>query len=1039
MNITEFCIKNAVVTWLAVFLLGLGGVAAYEGLGKLEDPEFTVKTAVISTSYLGASPEQVEQEVTEVIALAAQQVPQVDYVETTSRQGMSTVKVEIQTQYWSDALPQIWDDLRRKIREVELSLPEGAGRPAVGDDFGDVYGFVIAVTGDGFDYNALDEQAKVLKKQLSLVDGVGKVELWGQQNRAVYVQISEARLAGTGVTIEDVAATLGRQNAIAPAGNVYHDTTAQRIEVTGAFVDPGDVGELVVRGSAQNINSTGDADASLIRIKDIAVVAEGFIEPQMQTMRFNGQPAIGLAVSNVSGANIIKLGAGLDAKLAEVEATLPIGIGVHRVAWQADEVSTAINTFMISLAQAVAIVLVVLAVAMGWRMGVIIGTALVLTILGTFIFMDLLGIDLQRMSLGALVIALGMMVDNAIVVADGMVVRMQRGMDRTKAAIESATVPAIPLLGATVIAVLAFYPIGGSPDSTGEYCLSLFQVVGISLIFSWIVSITVTPLQCVGMLPEPDKGAADRDPYGGVLFTLYKKILTFALRFRALTLAVMAGMLVASGIGFTYVPQLFFPDSSRAQLMIDVYAPNGTRVAHTGEILREIEAKVMAMEGVTATSSFIGSGPPRFYLPVEPESFSTSYGQIIVTVEDFALVDPLRAELQPWLDEAFPGVPVARVRKFAVGPGDTWPFEIRVIAPAGTSLDDIRSVAQSGLDIVAPHPMVANSQLDWRERTPKIVVEYNQERGRWAAVSRTDVATAAARAFDGQTIGQFRDRDEILPILLRNAGTERENPETLYGIQVPQAVGDGAVPLTQVADSIDVEWQDTHIWGRDRRRTIKIQAAPTPDATTPTLVAALGPDLSEWKEGLPPGYVVEWGGETESSADSQAALAPGILPAVIVMFFIIVALFNALKPAFVIFLTVPLAAIGVTGSLLAFGSSFGFMALLGAMSLAGMMIKNAIVLIDEIRLNEGAGRDRYTAIVSAGMSRVRPVFLAAATTVLGVAPLLTDVFWVSMAVVIMGGLAFGTILTMLVVPVLYAVFYRVPNPKKKAKKAELNS
>jgi len=1030
MNITQFCLNNAVVTWLAVVLLAVGGVAAYGKLGKLEDPEFTVKTAVITTSYPGASPEQVEREVTEVIALAVQQVPEVDYVETTSRQALSMVKVEIKSQYWSDALPQIWDNLRRKIREIEGDLPQGAGRPAVNDDFGDVFGFVLAVTGDGFDYNALEAQAKDLKRQLSLVDGVGKVTFWGKQNRAVYVEVSEAQLAGTGITIDDIAATLARQNAVAPAGNVYFDTTASRIEVTGAFVDPQDVGELVVRG--RGVASSGDAGRrkaqdSLIRIRDIAQVTEDFIEPQTQTMRFNGQPAIGIAISNVTGANIITLGAALDARLAELQDQIPVGIEVHRVAWQAQEVSTAINSFVVSLAQAVAIVLVVLALAMGWRMGVIIGTALLLTIAGTMMIMSVMGIDLQRMSLGALVIALGMMVDNAIVVADGIAVRIARGMERRKAAVEAATLPAMPLLGATFIAVLAFYPIGGSPDSTGEYCLSLFQVVGISLLFSWIISITVTPLQCVAMLPEPKPGQADRDPYAGLFFTVYRKLLTGALAARTATLAAMVAALVASGVGFGYVPQIFFPDSSRPQFMIDLYAPNGTRVGHTSDLLAKVEGRVMAMQGVEATSTFVGSGPPRFYLPVEPEKFYTSYGQIIVTVDDFRRIDAMKAELEPWMAREFPGVPVLRVRKFAVGPGDTWPFEIRVIAPAGTSLEALRAQGQAGQDIVAAHPGVEATQLDWRERTPKVVVPYDQARGRWAAVGRTDVAGATTRAFDGQPVGQFRDDDELLPILVRNAGAERENPATLYSIQVPQSglLSNGAVPVTQVTGPIEVAWQDTQIGGRDRRRTIKIQAAPVAGATVPSIARDLAAELDAWRASLPPGYVVEWGGEMESTANSQAGLAPGVPPALVAMFFIIVALFNAMRPAVVIFLTVPLAAIGVTASLLATGAPFGFMALLGAMSLAGMMIKNAIVLIDEIRLNESAGQGAYDAIVNAGLSRLRPVMLAAGTTVLGVIPLLSDVFWVSMAVVIMGGLAFGTVLTMLVVPVLYAVFYRV--------------
>ncbi|HBH26028.1 MAG TPA: AcrB/AcrD/AcrF family protein [Rhodospirillaceae bacterium] len=1033
MNLTALALRNPVATWLAVVLLLLAGWASYDKLGKLEDPEFTVKTASITTAYPGASAVQVEQEVTERIALAAQKVPEVDYIKSISMPHLSIVKVEIKSQYWSAALPQIWDTLRRKIREMEGDLPQGAGRPAVGDDFGDVYGFVLAVTGDGFTYKELEGQVKNIKRRLSLVEGVGRVEYWGKRPRAVYVEVSEARLAGTGITVEDIAATLGRQNATVRAGSVYADGLMARIEVTGALVTPADVGDLIVRGAApgqgDKARPAGEkAQDALIRIRDIAEVREDFVEPAPQIMFYDGQPAIGLAVANVRGANIITLGENLDAALSAMEADLPVGLEVHRVAWQAGEVSVAINSFVVSLIQALVIVLVVLALAMGWRMGTVIGTALLLTIAGTMVVMDMMSIDLQRMSLGALIIAMGMMVDNAIVVADGFAVRLARGMGRREAAIEAATQPSIPLLGATIIAVLAFYPIGGSPDSTGEYCLSLFQVVGISLLLSWIVSITVTPLQCVAMLPQPTQEA--KDPYGGTFFRAYRALLEWTLRRRALTLASMVGLLVLSGVGFGAVPQMFFPDSSRAQFMVDMYPPTGTRVTESARLLEKARTKIQAMDGVVSVASFVGSGPPRFYLPVEPEMVSPAYGQMIVTVADFRKIDAMRDEIQPWLDAHFPEVVVFRMRKYAVGPGNTWSFELRVTAPPGSTPDEVRAAVQGGLDVLEASPLVAAARVDWRERVPKVVVGYSQERGRWAGVSRADTAQAAARAFDGQGIGQFRERDELMPILLRNAGTEREDPSTLYAVQIPQAGPMGAtVPLTQVARDVEISWEDTAIWGRNRLRTISLQAAPEYGVTTSTLKAAVEADLAAWAETLPPGYSAEWGGEIESSAKAQGGLVPGIIPAATAMVFILVALFGALRPAAVIVLTIPLAAIGITAALLGTGAAFGFMALLGAMSLAGMMIKNAIVLIDEIALNRGErGMETYDAIVAAGLSRLRPVMLAAATTVLGVIPLIPDVFWSAMAVTIMGGLAFGTVLTMVVVPVLYAALYRVRAP-----------
>lgn len=1015
MNITEFAVKNQVVTWLTVFLLCVGGIVSYFNLGKLEDPEFTVKTAVVATRYLGAGPEQVEKEVTEKIELAIQEIPEVDFVESMSRQGLSIVRVTIKSQYWSDKLPQIWNTLRHKISNIEGSLPQGASKPQVADDFGDVYGFVIAVTGDGFSYNELEEYVKNIKRKLSLVENVSRVEFWGKQNRAVYIKVSESSLAKIGISANDLSSAITQQNRLSASGNIYYDQQFARIEVTGEFQNLQDIGELVI----------GGRDGKLTKLRDFAKIEEGVMEPAIQTMRYNSQPALALSISNVAGSNIIELGGQLEQRLNSLQAELPVGIEVNKVAWQATEVDQAINSFLVNLLEAVLIVLVVLAISMGWRMGVIIGTALLLTILGTLIFMDLLNINLQRMSLGALVIALGMMVDNSIVVGDGIVSRMRQGQDKLQAALEAAQKPSMPLLGATTIAVLAFYPIGGSSESVGEYCLSLFQVVGIALLFSWVISVTVTPAQCYLML-KASAGAEAKDAYQSPLYKGYRSLLSGAIRGRWITLVLMLGLLVASVYSFRFVSQMFFPDSSRPQFMVDMYAPNGTRIAHTSELLKKAEDKILTLEGVESVSSFIGSGPPRFYLPVEPEMFFSSYGQLIVNVENYQDIDAYIAELKPWLQETFPDVPTFRARKYGVGPSNTWKFELRLLAPPDASPNDIRQLGEQGLKLIQDHPWVEASQLDWRERTPKAEVQYDPHRGELANVNRNTLSGATLRAFDGRAVGQYRYGDETLPILLRNEGSERNNPSSLYTVQIPQLTSPQTVPLTQVVESVNLVWEDPYIWRRDRLRMIRIQAAPKKGVTLPSLQADVQEKVAEFERNLPIGYSLEWGAEAESSADSQASLVPGLIPAFTLMFFIVVLLFNALKPAFIIFLTIPLALIGIVAGLLGANVPFGFMALLGALSLIGMMIKNAIVLIDEIRMNiEEKHMDSYDAVINAGLSRLNPVLLAAVTTVLGVIPLIQDVFWVSMAMTIMSGLTFGTILTMVVVPVLYCIFYRI--------------
>jgi multidrug efflux pump subunit AcrB len=646
-SLAQVAIEKRTVSYFAAFLLFAGGIGAFFQLGQLEDPEFTVKTAAITTTYPGASPREVELEVTDRIEKALQELTQLKEIYSTSRAGVSAIKVDIKQEYWSDRLPQVWDEMRKKIRDIEHTLPPGAGTPQIADDFGFVYGFVLAVTGDGFTYAELDDHADHLKKELSVVSGVSRVELWGVQPKAIYLDIHETQLAELGLTVESIEATLQRQNMVVDAGSI--DIQAQRLRVapTGEFQTPEDIGELTIRASLADtlINLTPGAEpsrsAELLRIRDIATVRPAYLEPPTTLMRLNAQPAIGISLANVSGGNIVETGRNIDERLAQLEAELPIGVEVTRVSWQSDEVSAAISSFLISLLEAIAIVLIVLTVPMGWRMGVIIGSALVLTILGTFMLMAVMGIDLQRMSLGALVIALGMMVDNAIVVADGIAVRLQRGMDRTKAAIEAAALPAWPLLGATVVAVMAFYPIYASPANAGEYCRTLFTVIAISLLLSWLIAMTITPLQCIDLLPDPEASAADADPYGGKLYERFRRLLENAIRSRWRTLGILTGLLVVSVFSFSGVRQMFFPDSMRAQFMMDYWAPEGTRIQEVASALAGVETKLLDTPGVKEVTAFIGAGPPRFYLPVDSEGPTSSYGQLIVNTHSYKDVDPI--------------------------------------------------------------------------------------------------------------------------------------------------------------------------------------------------------------------------------------------------------------------------------------------------------------------------------------------------------------------------------------------------------------
>jgi multidrug efflux pump subunit AcrB len=1035
MNLTAAAIERRTVTYFAAFLLFAAGIGAYFQLGQLEDPDFTVKVGLIVTTYPGASPSEVELEVTDRIELALQEMPQLDRIESWSRPGLSIVKVWIGQQYWADRLPQVWDEMRKKVRDIGASLPPGAAVPSVIDDFSFVYGFVLAVTGDGLSYAELERYVKSIKKDLSLTPGVSRVELWGVQPKVIYLDARQQQLAEIGLSPEVFLATLATQNMVVDAGSIDVQSQRIRVEPSGSFEKADDIGRLLMRQTLADIllraapelaeRRDQSLQQELIALEQVVDVRPGYLEPPLNLMRFQGQNAIGISIANVSGGNVVDTGRALDARIEEIVRELPIGVELHKITWQSELVTEAINAFMVNLLEAVLIVLVVLTLAMGWRMGVIISTGLVLTILGTFVVMSIQGIDLQRVSLGALIIALGMMVDNAIVVADGVAVRLQQGMDRKQAAIESATRPAWALLGATVIAVMAFFPIYASDQDAGEYAESLFTVVAISLVWSWLIALTITPLQCMDLLPDADPSTADRDAYASPLYIRFRKILAASIQKRWVTLGALVALLAVSLWSFQYVDQLFFTDSTRRQFMIDYWAPEGTRIEQVSEDLRALEARLDEDPRVADAATFIGGGPPRFYLPVDPEMPYSSYAEIIVNTRTLDDVYSLIDDLEPWVQNEMPRG-LVRLRKYTAGPGNTWQFEARFSGPAVADLDVLRALGEQGKAILESSPFAKDVRVDMRQRVMKLVPEYDQARARGAAITRPELAAATQRAYDGLPVGLYREGEDLFPIILRHTQAERERIATDFDVvQIAPAFSRSSIPLAAVVRGTRLEWEDPIIMRSNRRRAVTVQASPA-IVTFPALRASV---LEEFESiELPPGYSLDWYGEFKSTLDSQLSLVPGVVPAVVMVIFIIVILFNSLRPPVIILLVIPFALIGVAAGLLGTGNPFSFMALLGAMSLAGMMIKNSIVLLDEIKAQIEDGKDDYTAIIDSAVARLRPVVLAAATTVLGVMPLLQDIFWVAMAVTIMAGLTFGTILTMVVVPVLYATLYGVSGP-----------
>lgn len=1013
MNIAKFAIEKKVVTIVLTLVMLGGGLLCFTKLGMLEDPEFTIKDALVITPYPGATAIEVEEEVTDQLELAVQQMGQLDEVKSRSMPGVSTLTVTIRNNYDKETLPQVWDELRRKVNDAQSSLPPGAGPSMVVDDYGDVYGVFLAITGDEYTYAELKEYVKMLRRELLLVTDVAKIDTFGMRDEAVYIELDRDRMAQLGVPATAIQQALTAKNMVADAGKVRVGTELITIQATGTFNTVRQFGDLLipVAGSEKSIY-----------LRDIAAIKRGYQEPARTILRYDGKPGIGIGISTRLGGNAVTMGQGVQKRLAELLEDTPMGIDISYISFQSDTVTEAIRGFMVNLVEAVAIVIVVLMLFMGLRSASIIGFVLVVTISATFILMLFNDVPLERISLGALIIALGMLVDNAIVVIDGMGVRIRQGEDARDAAIAVVQQTAVPLLGATAIAIMAFAAIGTSDDATGEFCKSLYQVILYSLSLSWVTAVTITPLLGVMFLkkPAPKKGAGESaDPFDSRFYRAYKGVLKACIKFKWITAAVVLAVFIASLMGFGKVSKSFFPDSTRPQFMAGVWLPQGTHIDETESQVREIEAHLKSTENVTHVTSLIGKGALRFILTYAPELENPAYAQFLVDVEDYRVIDGMMQEIETWLIEHFPDMR-PKVEKFAMGSAGP-KVEVRIL---GKDPDVLRGIAGQVSDMMADTGLATCIYTDWEQRVKTIRVVLADEQANLNGITRPDVAAVLRQAFEtGQPVGLFRDKDELLPIYIRARENERMDVDSINNLQIWSPKAGRMIPLRQVVARFETALADDIIWRQDRMRTITVKADPRIGVMTSMLQQALLAPVEALS--LPQGYTVEWGGEKESSADAQAALFALVPIFFLLMVLTVIMLFNNIKQPLIIWLTVPLSLIGVTGGLLLTGQPFGFMAILGFLSLSGMLIKNAIVLIDEINLQLSLGKEPLAAVLDSGASRLIPVGMAASTTALGMAPLVIDAFFVSMAVTIIAGLVCASVLTMIFVPVLYTLFYKI--------------
>jgi len=851
-NAATYFIKHTTTSWMLLVILLVGGITSYTGLGRLEDPQFTIKEAMVLTYYPGASSLQVEEEVTAPIENAIQALPYIKSIDSISKAGFSQVHLEIKPTYNSNELPQIWDELRRKINDKKSSLPPGALPPFVYDDFGDVFGVLLALTGDDYNYQELMDYGDYLKRELTTVNGVAKVEIAGAQKEQVYIDISRERMTNLGIPLSRLNQLLNTQNVVADAGHIRIGDDYVRFSPTGEFQSVQEMGNLLV---------SAPGSEKLIFLRDIASISEGIAEVPDHLVNYQGKPSLHMGISFNKGVNVVEVGQVIRQKLNELENNRPLGIELNTLYDQAAEVDASSTGFVLNLLASVVIVIAVLLLFMGMRAGLIIGAILLLTILGTFIVMKITGIELHRISLGALIIALGMLVDNALVITEGIMVGIQKGLSRTRAAFDIVKQTQWPLLGATVIAVTAFAPIGLSPDSTGEFVGSLFYVLLISLLFSWFTALTLTPFLCHLLFNKHEQAVDEAsEPYKGFMYDVYRSGLSFMLANRGKTMIAMVLALFVAVWGFGFVKQSFFPPSATPMFLVDIWLPEGSDIRATQKMALQAEKYFRNDEAVEFTSSTVGRGELRFMLTYATEKQYHSYAQVMIRTQELEQIPAMIEEAKPWFAQHMPDAFV-NFKRLQIGPGTKAKIEARFIGP---DQEQLRKLAEQAKLIMQAEPDADNVRYDWRQREKIIRPQFNEDNARRAGISRQDLDDLLLLSFSGKQVGVYRDGTTLKPIIMRPPAYERLDIDGLMDLQIWSPVFNRYIPIQQVVERFDIVFEDPIIGRRDRKRTIQVHADPSLSSglTADALLKRIRPEIEAIP--LPPGYELKWGGNMKS-------------------------------------------------------------------------------------------------------------------------------------------------------------------------------
>ncbi len=1030
--------RNLIYFLLAVLLLG-GAYSCYE-MSKLEDPEIKVKLAMVVTTYPGASAHQVELEVTDVLEKSIRSMGHINSVESYSYNDLSLIQIELTTTTQDSEVEQCWDMLRRKVNDARASLPDGAGTPIVKDDFGNVYGMFYALTGDGLSDRELSDYAELIKREISDMEGVDRVELYGKRSECINISLLQDRMANLGVKPAEVLATLNGQNKTTYSG--YYDNGDHRIRVTVSdkFKTVEDIGNMLIQGH----------DDDQLRMRDIAQIEKGYEEPTRNEMFFDSERAQGILIAASSGTDIVKVGAEVEKKLEQLKETrLPAGVDCHKVFYQPERVGASLGTFIVNLIESVLIVVVILMVAMGFKSGVIIGISLVVTVFGSFLFLNTAGGTMQRVSLAAFVLAMGMLVDNAIVIIDGILVDLKAGKDRMEAMTAIGRQTAMPLLGATLIAIIAFLPIFMSPDTAGVYTRDLFIVLAVSLLLSWVLALVHVPLMANRYLhPAVEANATGTREYKGRTYAALRAALRMGLAHRWSFVLAMVVLLGLSAFGYRYMRQGFFPDMVYDQLYMEYKLPEGNNYTQVAQDLREIEAYLKTRKEVTHITASIGGTPGRYNLVRSIANPSLAYGELIIdftSPED--LVDNMD-EIQSYLTQHYPDAYVKMKRYNLMF--KKYPIEVQFMGPDPAVLHRLADSARSIMENTSEVCLITT---DWEPQVPVLSIEYDQAAARALGLSRNDVSLSLLSANGGIPIGSFYEgihRDNIYLKCLDEEGQPIEdltntqvfsslpslngllNEETMVKLKTGTLSKEdlveslmGSTPLRQISKSIDIRWEDPVVPRYNGQRSQRVQCSPAPGIETEKARQAIERQIEQIE--LPEGYTLRWQGEKSASDQSMKYLFKNFPLAIILMIAILIMLFKDYRKPLIIFCCIPMVVVGVVAVMLLTGKTFNFVAIVGTLGLIGMLIKNGIVLMDEITLQINQGVEPMTALIDSAQSRLRPVSMAALTTILGMIPLLPDAMFGSLAASIMGGLTFGTLITLLFIPVLYALFFHIKN------------